>query len=641
MLSGIRNFAKSWPARILMGVLALSFVGWGVQQGGVAAISGDQIVKAGSRIISAAEFRREYDSQKKRIEAQSGQPITPEQADEGNLVGQVLNGLGTREAFAELLSRVGIRPSDNLVLAQISKIPAFFDPITGRFDDKTFRQRLGENGLTPPMFDRVLRDEMAVQHWVVAVQNGFATPRSYGALAAVFALESRDLSYFVLAPGSVPVPAAPTEAQLAAFMRENKDAFAVPEMRTLTIVPFTTASAQASVAAAAVDPAELKKRFDFRKDTLSKPETRSLVQIPVKDQAAAAQAIARLGRGETPAAIAKSLGVDAITFEDKPMTAVSDRKVGQAAFKLPLGQVAAIQGDLGLAVVKVVAISPGREVTLDEVRPAIEAEIRKDMIADKVYAQTQTFEDTSQGGASLAESAQKAGVPIQTIGPVTAQGIDLSRRQYQLPPKILETAFKLPAGGVSEITELGEGQYFVVRVEKITPAHQQAIGEVRAPLTEAWMSREILRVLEAKAQGLLVRARKEPLEAVAASAGSSVIRVSGLSRQNAQAHQDLGRELLGRAFGSKPGEAWSQATPAGVAIGRIDNVTMGGGAMAAQMAEAQRGELAQAVFREMAEAAQTYARDKLKVKTDLEKARAAVGFEPKDAAKTGAPEKKG
>ncbi len=641
MLTGIRNFAKSWPAKILMAVLALSFVGWGVQQGGVAAISGDQVLKAGSRTISSNAFKREYENQKKRFEQQSGQPITPEQADEGNLPAQVLNGMATREAFAELLSKAGIRPSDKLVLEQISKIPDFFDQITGKFDEKTFEQRLADNGLTPPMFDGALRDEMAVQHWIVAVQNGFSAPRSYGALGAVFALESRDLAYFVLSPGSVPPPAAPTDAQLTAFMRENKAAFTLPEMRALIIVPFTQDAAQAAVAATALDPAELKKRFEFRKDTLSKPETRTLIQIPVKDPAAAQAVIARLARGEAPAAIAKSLGVDAITFDDKPLTAVSDRKIGLAAFKMAVGQVAALPGNLGPAVVKVVAINLGREVTLDEVRPAIEAEIRKDMVAEKVYAQTQAFDDAHQGGANLADSARQAGVPVQTLGPITAQGIDLMRRQYQLPPKILETAFKLPAGGESEITELGEGQYFAVRVEKIIPAHQQAINEIRGPLTEAWMRREVARVLEAKAQALVARARKEPFDVVAASAGASVVRVTGLSRQTAQSRQDLGRELLGRAFAAKPGEVWSQPTETGLAIGRVDNVGMSGGPTAARLAEAQRGELSQALFREMAESAQAYARNKLKVKVDIDKARAAAGFEPKPAAKGKAAEKKG
>ena len=59
MLASIRQFAKSWPARILLILLAISFVGWGVNQGGSAMISGDQVIKAGSPTITSLELREE------------------------------------------------------------------------------------------------------------------------------------------------------------------------------------------------------------------------------------------------------------------------------------------------------------------------------------------------------------------------------------------------------------------------------------------------------------------------------------------------------------------------------------------------------------------------------------------------------
>lgn len=644
MPSATPKAGQSWFTRIILGLIIVAMAGFGLSQYSFDSIRGDQVIKAGSRTINGAEFRREYDRYKKRAEQQAGQPITPEMAEQNSLDTVVLNGVATREAFAEVLSRMGIRPSDKLVATQIGKIPDFFDPITGRFDKKTFETRLRENGYSPPSFDGILRDEMAVQHWAVAIQDGLATPRAYGALASVFALESRDLSYFVVTPQSVPQPAPPTDAQLNAFIKESKADLMLPEMRVFTIVPFVPGAAAAAVANAPIDPAELQKRYNFRKDTLSKPETRTLVQIPVKDAAAAQKVSARLAAGEAPAAVAKSLGVDAITYDEKPLTAVADRKVGQAAFKMNPGQMQTVQGDLGLAVVRVTNVTPGREVSLDEARPMLEAEIRKDMVAEKVYAQTQAYDDAHQGGASLADAAKKAGVPSQTVGPINAQAVDAQRRQLQgLPPKILEVAFSLPAGGESEITELGNGAYFAVRVEKIIPPHLQPLDEIRPLVTNAWMRRELGKALEARAEALMARLRKgETLDAVAASAGYSVVRAPGLSRQTAESRQaDLGREVLARTFASKAGEIWSTQNPQGIAVGRVDNIRMDAGPNAARLAEMNRGELAQALFREMAESAQAYSRAHLKVKVDAERARAAAGFEPRAKEKSKPTEKKG
>ncbi|ODT88024.1 peptidylprolyl isomerase [Phenylobacterium sp. SCN 70-31] len=629
MLAATRQFAKSWPARILLILLALGLVTVGANQGGLLALDGDQIVKAGSRSINSMEFRREYDDFRRRLEEQSGQPVTPEIAQENNLDANLLNGLATRVAFAELLSRMGVKPSDKQILEQIQQIPVFFDPVSGRFDRQTFETRLRENGRTPEAFDDELRDQMAAQHFIVAIQNGLAVPRSYGAVAAVFATEARDLAYVTLTPNSVPRPAAPTDEQLNAFIKENAQRLTIPEMRVLTVAPFTTAGAQAGLGA--IDADELQKRYEFRKDTLSTPETRSIVQVPVKDQATAQQVAARLTRGEDPAAVAKSIGVEAVRFDQRPLTAVSDRKVGEAAFRMADGQVAAVQGDLGLSVVKVLSVTPGREVSLEDARPMLEAEIRKDMVAEKVHTQTEAYEEAHQGGANLADSARKAGVTVMTIGPVTAQGQDENGQPIAgLPPKILETAFGLGAGSESDLTDLGDGSYFAVRVERVVPARVPPLADIRGPVTQFWMQREVVRALEAKAKSLTDRmAKGETLEAVAASSGLSVSRLPGLTRQNAGQHQQaLGGQVLSQAFSAKAGEAWSAGAPMGLVVGRVEAVRADSGPTTARLADASRGELTQVLFREMAEAAQVYARNKLKVRVNRDKARTVLGFPP-------------
>ncbi|MBW8814491.1 MAG: peptidyl-prolyl cis-trans isomerase [Caulobacterales bacterium] len=644
MLLGARKFTQSWFAKGLLGLIILAMAGFGVSRYGFQAIRPDAVIHVGSRTTTSYDFKREYDNYKKRLEQQSGQTITPELADQNHLDAAVLNGLATRESFAELLSKIGIKPSDKLILAQIEKIPGFFDPVSGRFDKKIFLQRLAENGFTAAQLDAQIRDDMAAQHWAVAVQNGLGVPRAYGALASVFALETRDLAFMTLTPQSVPAPADPTDAQLATFVSENKSALTLPETRQLTVVAFTPNSVAANLGP--IDPAELKKRYDFRKDTLSKPETRTLTTIPVKDQAAAQAVAARLGKGELPDAVAKSIGVSAVDYADKPLSAIPDHKVAQAAFKMAAGQVAVVPGDLGLFVVKVAAVTPGHEVSLEEARPMLEAEIKKDMVAKKVYDQTQAFDDAHSGGASIADAAQKVGATAQAVGPISRDGRGpQGQPSQQLPPKVLETAFSLPAGGESEVTELGDGSgsYFLVKVDKVIAPHIPPMEEIKPVITQVWKQRQVVKALEAKAQALTARIQKgETLDAVAASEHLQVTKVAGLSRQTAQSHTDVPQPVLGRAFGSKPGEVWTARAQTGLVIGRVDNVQMDSGPAAARLAENNRGELTATVFREMAESAETYARAKLKAKVDPDRARSAVGFEPlkgKDA--KGKPEKKG
>ncbi|WP_309089466.1 SurA N-terminal domain-containing protein [Phenylobacterium sp.] len=626
MLSAIRSFAKSWVAAVLIGLLIVSFAIFGINDVFRGTV-GDQVIKAGSRVITSVDFRREYDDYRKRLEQQSGQQITPELASQNGLDRQVLNGLATREAFAEMLSKMGIRPSDKLLVAEIQKIPAFFDPISGRFDRRTFEQRLGENGLTPEDFDRILRDQMAAQHWGAGAGEGLRAPRAYGALAAIYGLESRDIAYFNVTPANVTAVAPPTDAQLTQFMQQNAAQLTRPEMRVLTIARFTPQAA----AAGPVDQAELQKLYDFRKDTLSQPETRTVVQIPAKDAATAQQIQARLARGEAPAAVAKSVGVDAITYDNRPRTAIADRRVAETAFRLQPGQVAQAQGELGLAVVKVLSVTPGRAVTLEEARPMLEAELRKTAAAQKVYEQTQAYEEAHQSGADLAAAAQKAGVPVMTVGPVVQQGVDAQGRPVPgLTPAILDQAFSLPAGGESELVDAGGGEYFAVRVERIVPPAMPPLAEIRADLVRVWTAQETARRMEARANELAERIRKgEALTAVAASAGVSASQITDLSRQTAGQNQALSRELMGRAFNAKPGEVFvSRGREFAFSVGQVGAVRMQPGPTAAMLAEQSRSELASTIFREIADAAQNAARDKLKVRVDVNRARSAIGMEP-------------
>ena len=632
MLAAVRTFAKSWVAAVLIGLLIVSFAIFGIHdvfKGGVS----NAVVVAGSRKVTAPEFKREFDNFRRNAEQQMGQPITSEMAAANGLDTRVLNEVATREAFGEMLARIGVKPSDSLITRELQKIPAFFDQVSGRFDKALYAQRLHENGLTPPAFEAIMRDQIAESHMASAMANGLRVPRAYTALGAIYGLESRDVSYFTVDPRTVTPPSLPTDAQLTTLMQENAAALTRPEFRVLSVVHFSPTMVSANLP---IDPAELQKRYEFRKDTLSKPETRSLVQIPVKDAASAQAVAARLAKGEEPAAIAKSLGVDAITYADKPRTAIADPKVGQAAFALPAGQIAPVKGDLGFAVIRVGKVTPGQTVTLEQVRPQLEAELRKDAAAEKVYEMSQAYDDAHGGGANLVESAKKTNVPVLTLGPVSDQGAGPQGQPVSgVNPKLLKTAFSLPQGGESEVEEAGNGEYYAVRVEKIIPKAMPPLAEVKPQLTRVWMMREMVKRLQAKADELAARVRKgETLEAVAGGIGAQVGHATNIDRQNAAQNQVLSRDALIKAFSAKAGEVYTAEAPTfGLVVARLDAVRAPVGPTLARITEASRPQMTEAIFREMQADAQKAAVTLVKVKTYPNNGRAALGLEPLDPKK--------
>ena len=399
MTGTLRSTARNPVAVALMGLLILVFAVIGIGGNGrfpelFRQVRADSVVSAGGHSMSATDYRKVFEQQKQRFEEQSKQTVTNGFLVQNGFDQQLLNAIAQDEALTEVLARIGVDPGPRLIDDQIKKLPFAFDRVTGKFSEAQFTQFLAAQGLTVAQAQAQLSDDLAQRHFLYAVQAGFNPPRIFAAMNAVAGLENRDVSYFILDPKTVPQPAAPTDAQLAAFLKAHAAQLMRPEMRVVDVVKFSAAALAPTVT---VDAAAVQKEFEFRKDSLSTSETRSLVQIPVKSAAQGSDAAARLARGEDPGAIARSYGVQPIVYADKPIGAVADRKLAALVFSLPAGATKGpVQGDLGLAAVKVEKVTPAKAATLESARPKIEADLKQKAARDKAYQQSQAFDDAPQ-----------------------------------------------------------------------------------------------------------------------------------------------------------------------------------------------------------------------------------------------------
>lgn len=639
MLTAFRAFAKSWVAALLIGLLIISFAVFGMSDVLRGQFS-DSVVTAGDRSVDGQEFRREYDNWRRGAEQQAGQAITPQMAAENGVIGGLLEQIAIREAMGALLHKLGLRPSDDLVAKQLREIRGFFDPVSGRFDPNLMERVLAENNLTGDQFLRGLKDQVAETHFAAGLVGGLRAPRAYGALNALVDLEERDIAYFPVGVGAVEAPGAPTDEQLQAFMQENADNLRRPEFRVLSVVRFAPRPEDVP---AQLSEQDIQARFDFRKDTLSQPETRTLVQVPARDQAAAQRIVQRLRAGEDPAAVARDLGVEPVRYDDRPRTSIADRVVAEAAFALDEGQVSdPIQGGLGLAVVKVLKVTPGRSPTLADVRPLIEAELRRDAATEKVYERTQAYEQAHLGGASLSEAAETAGAVVVTLPAVSEDGRGQDGGPVEgISPQMVQTAFQLAEGAESDLVEGGQGDYFAVKVERIIPPALPPLDELRPVLTRVWMQREMVRRLQAKADALAEEVRGgKTMEAAASSIGARVTRAAALTRTNAQEGGRLSDDALVTAFGASANEVFRASdVQFGMIVGRLEAIRPGSAQAAAGLTEAARPQLTMAMFRDISQAASLAARDKVKVRVDEARARAVLGLDAEAAPAAKAPAK--
>jgi peptidyl-prolyl cis-trans isomerase D len=651
MLRLFRAFAKSWFGPAIMGLLVIAFGFLG--SGGIRSMFGgpisNAVVQAGSRVITPNQFQKLFQRQEQAYQQRTGQTFPLEQALTEGADKGMLEQLASQTAYFEMLSRSGIRPTDDVVAIELRRqaesgqaagIAQIFDSMTGKFRPEGLQALLQNNGINMAEFQRELADSIADGDFNAAIREGYEMPRIYAAIQAALLLESRDVTYFVIPESSVPLPPKPTDAQLVALMQQNRDRLMLPERRKLTIVRF---SAKALAPTLTVDPAAIQQQFEAKKASYGKPELRSFVEIPLNDPKEAAPVAAALTKGEDPALVAKSVGVDPVVYADTPQSGVADLKAGVAAFAMNQGAVSGpVQGDFKTVVLKVVKVTPAQAPDLAAAHAQIEADLRQSEAVDKVYDLSQKFDDLRQGGASIADAAAKLGLKAVSVGPVPANGKNPLTGQVDplLSQKLLASAFQLQQGGDSDVEQdADKGEYFAVHVDQVIAPNLPSLDEpgIRPMLTQAYMQQSIIGALQKKSDDAQAALKKgATMEAVAASYGAKVAHQVGLQRAAAQQYeQTYGQAFLASVFGAKAGQVFGVGSDPlkGLVVGRLDAVRPADPKQVAQVLDLVRQRGNQAYLEALQEAVRQAAVRMIKPHTDLTLARNAMGVDDAMAAR--------
>jgi peptidyl-prolyl cis-trans isomerase D len=625
MLTAIRAFAKSKWAIGLLVLMALALVVTGGSQVDVLANLGPKhVVTAGDRNLTPVEFRGEMDRFRDQAQQQAGRALTFEELIEGGGLRQYLEQKSQQLGFMNWAWNAGIRPGKELILRQIRQAPGFFDSVTGRFSQEQYQAALAENSATPEMFEAQLRDQYVIQHYASALSAGVRLPRVYGAVLAGQALETRDGRWFTVTQAMAGTASAPTDAQLTAFMNENAAQLRMPESRTASVVLFDDGAAPTT----APTEARIEERFNFRRDALSAPERRTFVTLTAPSRAAADRIAAALRAGQSPADVARANGIQPAEYNDTPRSALGDPAVAAAVFGLAANEVSApIEAGVGFVVARVSSIQPGRAADLADVREQVIQELRAEDARATVFRRVEAYEKARQEGKTLDVAVREVGARIIQIPAIRQDGKLRNGQEITppLPPQLVQTMWTLGQGAESEVVDMGQGQYFAVRIDEIMPAALPPLDGIRAPLAQQWTLQENSRLLRTRANALAARLRGgEDLAAVAASVGATVQTATGVNRQSAEQY---GQGVIAGLFSSGRGEPFSQQNAAdSFVIGRTDGITVATPVLAAPMAEQYRQRMAEDHVTAVGEAALAAAAARSKVRYDEAVARTALGL---------------
>ncbi len=537
MMETMRNAAKGWVAKILIGLLAVSFGVWGIADV-FRYIGGGAVATVGEAEISSEEFNQAFNQYLQNFSRQTGQPLTPEDARKQGIDRAVLNNLIQSAAIDNQSTQLKLAVSDKMLALEATQNQAFVG-LDGKFDANQFKQFLASNGISEAGYFAEQR-RSRLREAVTGTADGdvMANPSLVEALYR-HRNEQRDARFFTVKTADSEVTA-PTEDEIKAEYDANPAAYTAPEYRAIATMKAEPADIASKIELAESD---ITAGFDKYKGDYFTPEKRTILQIsfPTLEEAKAAKD--KIAAGTDFLAIAKERGFAEtdVTFADKAKTEFLDAAIADAAFALSEGAVSEpIKGALATALLKATKITPEHQATLDEVRAVLGDRLKLERAREEIQSIYDAVEDARAASTSFEDIAAKASIPFQLIAASDAQGKDKTGKDIDMPHKadLLRAAFASDVGVENDAVSSDEG-YVWYEVREVMPSVVKPFDVVKTEATAQVVANKVRAKSEEKAKALVARLKSgSVLEEAAKEAGSDVKTAQGMKRNESDSTFD-------------------------------------------------------------------------------------------------------
>jgi peptidyl-prolyl cis-trans isomerase D len=559
MLNQLRQGAKGWVAKVLMGLLVLSFAVWGI--GGFQGYGAGTLATVGGQEVTVQDYARLYD-QAQRMAGQSGQSVNAD---------QVLSQLLLGAAVDDEARRYGLGVSDDRVAAEIADTQVFQDA-DGAFDRQRFETLLRGSRMDPEDYIQDVKRDLVRGQIAGSINAGIEAPQP--AVEAIYRLrnEERTISYFVVDDSAIAPVGEPSEAALQAYFEEHKSDFRAPEYRALALLTLEPA---ALADPSSVTDEEVQAEYERRKESFEQPERRRVEQISFDSADAANAALAAIQGGEDFAAVAESNGLEVTDLGLKTKAEFLDAAIADAAFAAETDTPLAVtEGALQPSVIQVTEVEPGSVTPLSEVEERLRGEIATRNAREAVNDVYDQIEDERAAGSTLQEAAKKLSLPYREIDAVAR---DLRAPDgslvFDIPNvnDVIKDAFESDIGIENSPIRAGDGWVFM-EVTDVTPARDRTLDEVRDEVVAAWTEAETQQRIADRAESLFERLKSgTPLATLADEIGTTVQTAEGVKRSDSP--EGLSPNAVNQAFAGPEGHVANAEGPGnGRTLLKVDRV---------------------------------------------------------------------
>ena len=573
MLQAIRSKAETYVIKVLFALLTASFALWGI--GDIFRNWGTDtsVAKVGSVDIGVDQVGKEA-----RAEMDQLRQVLPNgiDADQAKQLG-ILNSAVERIIGGTLLDletgRLKLLVSNDAVRQAIANDPNFKGQ-QGSFDHNRYVQLLAANQLNESTYESSVRTQMIRNQLTDAVSDGMSPPTAMVDALYRSRAERRIADVVTLTPAAVAAPPTPTDEQISAYYDAHKDNFRSPEERAITVATLKLDDIASTIA---VPADKLKAEYAARQNDYQTPEQRNIEQMLLPDEATAKNAKTQLDGGKNFADVAKALANADASSTDLGWVKKDDLpdQLADVAFSLPKGKASdPVQTSFGWHILMVGDIKPATTQSFDSVKDALTKDIQRDAAGDQIAKTANDIDDATAGGASFEQVVQKFGLKTQKLAAIDAQGRGPDGKPIDLPQPsegVLQRAFTAGQGDTTPLSELGEDGYFLVHIDKVTPAEVRPLTDARKDVIAAWQAEQRKSALDKLAESMLgdVNGGKS-LKDVAAAHKLTMTTTQPLSRTSDAPTAPA--SLIAAVFSAKPNAAVSAAAGDNVLVAQLKTI---------------------------------------------------------------------
>lgn len=544
MLQDIRKGTQGTAAKVVIGLIVISFAGFGLQSilvdGGTGSVG-----EVNGETITPNEFNQALNTQQRRLISMMGDNFDPSLLEPDRLRPQVMEALVTRKLLLQSASAQGLAVSEREIGALIGGMEQFH--VDGQFSPDAYRAALANAGYDPAYFKRSLREDLTVNQLRSGLAGSeFVTPAEIG-LNAKIALEQRDVRYLTLPQERFAQNERVSDSDIEAYYAENPLQFQTEEALDLDYIELLAEDFVKPVEEATLREAYNLEIEEARYGTQNRV-SHILFTDDVESKLAAAQS--KLAGGASFAEVAREFSDDAGSANLGGDLGFSTgdafpEEMEAALALLDVDQVSEpVETDAGTHLLLVTERSEAAPPTFEEMRMELEERIALQEARVEIVRVVETLRDLAFNADDLNAPAQEMGLEVEQVENVTRTQVEgLFAR-----PSLRTAAFSeevLEQGHNSDVIEIGDNHYVALRVRAHHLPEVLPIATVRDEIEATIRLAQTTAAMNAEADSLLAALKNgESIESLATEKGYEWQVELGLDRRA----QNLPQAVMQRVF---------------------------------------------------------------------------------------------